>query len=234
MEMPVVVHEALAGLGLSDLRLIRKGAEAHIFLARWLGRPVVVKHRVPKTYRHPELDKALRARRTVREAQALRRAKEVGVPTPLVYLIDRGSATLIMEYVEGERLKELLASGDPSALDLMVELGRLVGLLHRSNIIHGDITTSNVIRARDGSLVLVDFGLSEFSTELEKKGVDLHLLKRVLESTHHDVAKEAWEAFLRGYRTVLGRGAEAVIEKVREIELRGRYIAERAERAKRA
>ncbi|RLI07693.1 Kae1-associated kinase Bud32 [Candidatus Bathyarchaeota archaeon] len=227
-----MAHEALASLGLSDLRLVRKGAEAHIFLARWLGRTVVVKHRVPKAYRHPELDRALRARRTVREAQALHRAKEAGVPTPLAYLVDRGSATLVMEHVEGERLKELLASQGPEALDLMVELGRLVGLLHRAGIIHGDITTSNVIRARDGSLVLVDFGLSEFSTELEKRGVDLHLLKRVLESTHHGVAVEAWGAFLRGYRAVMGREAEGVIEKVREIELRGRYVAERAGKAK--
>ena len=217
----------LAGLGLSGLRLVRKGAEAHIFIGEWMGRPVVVKHRRPKAYRHPELDRALRARRTIREAQALHRAKEAGVPTPLVYLVDRATATLVMEFVEGDRLKEVLASEGRGALGLMAELGRLVGLLHRAGIIHGDITTSNVVRTGDGSLVLLDFGLSEFSTDTEKRGVDLHLLKRVLESTHHALAEEAWGAFLEGYKSVMGDEAGAVVEKVEEIGLRGRYVARR-------
>ncbi|OYT51622.1 Kae1-associated kinase Bud32 [Candidatus Bathyarchaeota archaeon ex4484_135] len=221
-------QDELTSLGLRSLKLVRKGAEAHIYEAEWLGKPVVVKHRVPKAYRHPELDRALRARRTVREAQAIHRAKEAGVPTPAIYLVDRKTATIIMEHVEGERLKELLAQEGRRALGLMEELGRLVGCLHRAGLIHGDITTSNVIRTPDGRLVLVDFGLSEFSADLERRGVDLHLLKRVLESTHHEVAREAWEAFLRGYRSVLGDEADDVVNKVREIELRGRYVTERA------
>ena len=226
MELP----EALAGLGLSSLRLLRKGAEAHIYEGEWLGRPVVVKHRIPKAYRHPELDRAIRARRTVREAQALHRAKEAGVPTPVLYLVDRKAATIIMEKVEGRRLKELLAEEGKGALAHLGELGRLIGRLHKAGLIHGDITTSNVIVAPDGSLVLVDFGLSEFSVDLERRGVDLHLFRRVLESTHHEVAEEAWEAFLSGYRAVMGPEADEVVEKVREIELRGRYVAERARR----
>ena len=221
----------LEELGLTGLELVRRGAEAHIFVGEWLGRRVVVKHRVPKAYRHPELDRAIRARRTVREAQALHRAKEAGVPTPVVFLVDLGTATLVMELVEGVRLKEFLASRGREALWALEELGELVGRLHAGGLVHGDITTSNVVVALDGSLVLLDFGLSEFSRELEKRGVDLHLLKRVLESTHHAVAREAWEAFLRGYRAVVGNEeAASVIEKVREIELRGRWVAERRKR----
>jgi len=221
-------QDELTSLGLKGLKLVRKGAEAHIYEAEWLGKPVVVKHRVPKAYRHPELDRALRARRTVREAQAIHRAKGAGVPTPAIYLVDRKTATIIMERVGGERLKELLAREGRRALGLMEELGRMVGCLHRAGLIHGDITTSNVIRTPGGRLVLVDFGLSEFSADLERRGVDLHLLKRVLESTHHEVAREAWEAFLRGYRSAVGDEADDVVNKVREIELRGRYVAERA------
>ena len=221
----------LEELSLTSLKLIRKGAEAHIFVGKWLGRRVVVKHRVPKAYRHPELDRAIRARRTVREAQALHRAKEAGVPTPMVFLVDLGTATLVMELVEGTRLKELLASRGREILWALEELGELVGRLHAGGLVHGDITTSNVVVAPDGSLVLLDFGLSEFSRELEKRGVDLHLLKRVLESTHHAVAREAWEAFLSGYRAVVGDEETAsVVEKVREIELRGRWVAERRKR----
>jgi len=221
----------LEELGLMGLKLVRKGAEAHIFVGEWLGRRVVVKHRVPKAYRHPELDRAIRARRTAREAQALHRAKEVGVPTPVVLLVDLGTAMLVMELVEGTRLKELLALRGREALWALEELGELVGRLHAAGLIHGDITTSNVVVAPDGSLVLLDFGLSEFSRELEKRGVDLHLLKRVLESTHHAMAREAWEAFLCGYRAVVGyEEAASVIEKVREIELRGRWVAERRKR----
>ena len=221
------MSEALAELGLSDLRLIRKGAEAHIYEGEWLGRPVVVKHRAPKAYRHPELDKAIRARRTAREAQALHRAKEAGVPTPVVYLVDLATATIVMERVRGRRLKELVAEQGRAVVPLFTELGRLVGRLHKAGLVHNDITTSNVIVAPDGSLVLLDFGLCEFSMELEKRGVDLHLLGRVLESTHHEVAEEAYQAFLDGYRAELGPKAEEVIERAREIRLRGRYVAER-------
>ena len=217
-------------MGLRDLRLMRKGAEAHIYEASWLGRPVIVKHRVPKAYRHPELDKAIRARRTAREAQALRRAKEAGVPVPVIYLIDLATATIIMEFVQGRRLKELVAEMGERCLFFFEKLGHLVGRLHRAGLVHNDLTTSNVVVAPDGSLVLLDFGLSEFSTELEKRGVDIHLLKRVLESTHHDIALKAWETFLTGYRAEFGPGAEEVVERAREIELRGRYVAERRAR----
>jgi len=224
------VIEELAGLGLRDLKLLRKGAEAHIYEGKWLGRPVIVKHRVVKAYRHPRLDEAIRARRTVREAQALHRAKEAGVPTPMLFLVDRKSATIVMEAVEGTRLKELLAREGRKALGKLRELGLLVGKLHKAGLVHGDITTSNVIVAPDGSLVLIDFGLSEFSTDVERRGVDLHLFKRVLESTHHEVAGDAWLAFTDGYRAVMGPEAGRVLDKVHEIELRGRYVAERRRR----
>jgi len=222
--------ERLAELGLSDIRLVRKGAEAHIYEGVWLGKSVIVKRRVPKAYRHPELDRAIRARRTAREAQALRRAKEAGVPTPVIYVVDLATATIIMEFVRGKRLKELVAEVGEASLPLFEQLGRLTGRLHKAGLIHNDLTTSNVVVAPDGSLVLLDFGLSEFSAELEKRGVDIHLFKRVLESTHHYVANEAWEAFIGGYRASLGPKAEEVIQRAKEIELRGRYVAERRAR----
>jgi len=224
------MEEALAELGLVDLKLIRKGAEAHIYKGKWLGRPVVIKHRVPKAYRHPELDKVIRARRTAREAQALRKAKEAGVPTPVIYLVDLATATIIMELVQGKRLKELVAELGEASLPFFRELGRLTGRLHKAGLIHNDLTTSNVIAAPDGSLIMLDFGLSEFSVELEKRGVDIHLFRRVLESTHHKVAKDAWEAFVEGYKAEFGPRADEVVERAREIELRGRYVAERRAR----
>ncbi|MBS7645555.1 MAG: Kae1-associated kinase Bud32 [Candidatus Bathyarchaeia archaeon] len=217
------------------MRLIRKGAEADLYLHNWHGLQAIVKRRVRKKYRHRSLDLRIRRYRTIHEAQMIHEARKAGVPTPTVYEVDRDRFTIVMEYIQGDRVKELLESMDDEEVrSLSLRIGRLIAKLHTRNIIHGDLTTSNLIEAkpagryldtaRRGMLFLIDFGLSYFSSELEDRGVDLHLLKRALNSTHFRVAGECYSQVVSGYSEVLGEDyASKVLEKVEEIGRRGRY-----------
>ncbi len=210
-------------------RLLKKGAEASLFLADWHGKKAVVKVRIPKRYRPIELDKQIRGYRTVHEPQLMHEAKAAGVPTPLIYMVNVPESTIIMEYIEGQQVKQLLnGASKADRRSICVKIGESAARLHRSGLIHGDLTTSNMIMAQDGRIVFVDFGLGEKNMELEARGVDLHLLKRALQSTHFGFWEECFQAVLCGYSSVLGvESAEKVYEKIREIERRGRYVEER-------
>lgn len=209
--------------------LIKKGAEASIYLEEWYGRKVIFKRRHPKRYRIPELDRVVQVQRTKHEPQMIHRAKEAGVPTPIVFMVDLEEATIIMEHVEGKRIKDVLNDlPSDERVKLCRQIGRLIGKLHKNGIVHGDLTTSNMILTPEGRIVLIDFGLSEQSKELEARGVDLHLMKRALASTHYKYLEECFNAVVEGYREEVGAElAKDVLNRVSEIEKRGRYIAER-------
>jgi TP53 regulating kinase-like protein len=213
--------------------LLKKGAEANLFLADWHCRTVVVKARFPKKYRPAELDERIRGYRTAHEPQLMHEAKLAGVPTPTIFLVDMENAAITMEFVEGKQVKQTLECIPENERNkLCVKIGELVGKLHGHGVIHGDLTTSNMILSGEGKVFLVDFGLGEKNMELEAKGVDLHLMKRALQSTHYEFAEECFQNVMQGYTSVLGEeNAEAVLEKIREIERRGRYVAERKEEA---
>lgn len=214
--------------GLMRTMLIKKGAEASLYLETWHCRKVVFKRRLVKKYRVPELDREIRIQRTKHEPSIIHKAKEAGVPTPIIYMIDLASSTIIMEFVEGKRLKEILDHLLPEERKgLCRYIGMLVGRLHKSGIIHGDLTTSNMILTPEGKVVFIDFGLSEQSFEMEKRGVDLHLMKRALSSTHFTHAEECFESIINGYMEVMGEETKEVLSKVKEIEKRGRYVSER-------
>jgi TP53 regulating kinase-like protein len=209
--------------------LIKKGAEANLYLEEWHNRKVIMKRRLPKRYRIQELDKEIRSQRTVHEPHIIHKAKEAGVPTPTIFMVDVAEANIIMEFVEGKQVKQVLNDLPPEErLRLSRHIGELIGCLHKHGIIHGDLTTSNMILTPYDKVVFVDFGLSERSTELETKGVDLHLMKRAFQSTHYKYARECFEAVMEGYAEVAGEEeAKNVLEKIREIERRGRYVSER-------
>ena len=213
--------------------LIKKGAEAHLYLEEWHGRKVIMKRRIPKKYRTPELDSKIRNFRTLHEPQLMHKAKEAGVPTPTIFMVDLASATIIMEFIEGKQVKQILDEfSREERNELCRRIGVLVGRLHKKGIIHGDLTTSNMILTPSGKIAFVDFGLSEYSEELEARGVDLHLLKRAFQSTHYRFADECFEAVMEGYAEIVGKEeVENVLEKISEIERRGRYVAERKERS---
>ena len=215
------------------MELIKQGAEAKIYLVGFAeffgadllpGEKIIVKHRIPKRYRIPEIDEKLRKERTVREARILHRAKDFGVNCPHIYEVDLRDMKIIMEFIEGERLKELLESvPTEERLKLCREIGRQIGKLHKAGIVHGELTTSNMIFS-GRRVYLIDFGLADFDATLEARGVDLHLLKRAMESTHYTWFEAGFEAVLEGYAEVRGQEARREIEsKIDEIESRGRY-----------
>jgi TP53 regulating kinase-like protein len=210
-------------------RLIKKGAEASLFLTEWHGKQAVVKVRIPKRYRPPELDRQIRSYRTVHEPQLMHEAKAAGVPTPLIYMVNVPDATITMEYIEGLQVKKILNQASPQIRQrICLQIGEATAKLHKAGLIHGDLTTSNMIQAQDGRIFFVDFGLGEKNMETEARGVDLHLLKRALQSTHYQFWEECFQRVLFGYSGVLGgEAAEKVYEKIREIERRGRYVEER-------
>lgn len=210
---------------MAEPRLIYKGAEAEIYLETWHDQLVIRKTRVAKPYRVPELDDAIRRSRTAHEAGMMHEVRKLGVPVPAILHIDADSCTLIMEFIQGPTLKqelnELPASEKRSRCN---ELGRILGLMHEGGIVHGDMTISNVL-SENGKLFMIDFGLGDFSKEIEDRGVDLLLLYRVIKSTHFAFLAPLFKAFLGGYFKTVGKvRAEETVAKMREIERRGRYF----------
>lgn len=213
----------------NNLVIIKKGAEASLFLEDWHDRKVIIKRRFPKKYRIEELDMMIRSQRTMHEPHIIHKAKEAGVPTPTIFMVDIVEGTIVMEFVEGKQLKEVLDNVSKEERHKLSKLiGKMIGRLHKHGIIHGDLTTSNMILTPRGKVVFIDFGLSERSTEVEPKGVDLHLMKRTLNSTHYKHAKECFKAVMEGYEESMGiEETKNVKAKIREIEKRGRYVADR-------
>ncbi len=208
--------------------IIAKGAEATLFLEELFGFQVIRKHRIPKSYRVRLLDTTLRHRRTIREARLLNAARRAGVPTPIVFSVNPETATIIMEYIEGNRLKEHLAELSTDSRQMTLgEIGRSVARLHKNHLSHGDLTTSNMILHPSGKVYFIDFGLAATTQTIEDFGTDIHLLRQALSSTHYLIWEECYRAFKEGYRSTFGRAAGKVFHKVDEIESRGRYIIER-------
>lgn len=209
--------------------LIKKGAEASLYLAEWHGRKVIMKKRLPKKYRPPKLDDSIRTYRTIHEPQLMHEAKKAGVTTPTIFLVDIGNATIIMEFIIGKQVKQVLTEASKKDRQLLCfQIGELIGRLHKNGIIHGDLTTSNMILDNEGKIFIVDFGLGEKRSELEARGVDLHLMKRALQSTHFRFAEECFGAVMEGYSEIVGNESmKEIMGKIKEIERRGRYVAER-------
>lgn len=207
-----------------DGKLIYRGAEADLILSSWGGEPAIFKVRNPLPYRLNELDRKIRERRTLHEAEMLHDAKKAGINAPYVYFLDLENTTIVMQYIDAPRLKELIPGlSEGSLCKLFFELGVTIAKMHNANIIHGDLTTSNVLIAKQ-RLFLVDFGLSIHSTRLEDRAVDLRLIKEIMTATHPRISEIALGSIFDGYRSVVGdERLEDIKWKVREIERRGRY-----------
>ncbi len=211
-----------------DQGVIKVGAEAVLRKVVWRGMYLVVKHRAPKPYRHPELDREIRTARTVKEARIMVRAKEVGVPCPAIVHVDLQNASIYMQYIEGVDLRSLLESRDQSVVRLAAETGANLAKLHLAGIYHGDAVPSNVMVA-SGRTVFIDFGLSGFSQDIEEHAVDLHLFERSVSASSHQIAAKLTGELKKGYAQVAGEERLKILEaKIAEIRSRARYVERRA------
>ena len=210
-------------------KIIHKGAEASLYYGQWFEKEAIFKYRIPKKYRIEELDKNIRMTRTLSEAKALIKVKNYGVNVPQVYEIDTLNSTIVMRYIKGKKLKTILNElHDRKKQKFFEAIGHFIAILHKNGHIHGDITTSNLILTDLEEIFLIDFGLHDYSDSIEDKSVDLHLLKRVLISSHGKDFKLCFNAFLKGYQNEYGEDGlnecRAIIKNISVIETRGRYV----------
>ena len=202
------------------------GAEAILEEGKWFDLDVIRKIRVAKEYRIAQLDNELRNSRTITESRLLIAAKKIGVPTPYIYEIDLKEATIVMENIEGVIVKELLNSNipDKEKIAIVKKIGRLVGKLHSGEIIHGDLTTSNIL-LKDDKITFIDFGLGKFSNAVEDHAVDILLIKKCFTSTHTNRDKQFFKAFQEGYK-LSKNNANSVFKRAVKVEARGRHLKE--------
>lgn len=199
--------------------LIKIGAEARLRLTTWKGKKVVEKYRVPKGYRLSSIDERLRSARIRTEVKLMTEARALGISVPIIYDVDVVENKIIMEYVDGEQVKEIVNSG-AEAQDICRRIGAMVGVLHSNGIVHGDLTSSNMLIS-NGEIYLIDFSLGRKSQEIEDQGVDFHLLREAFSSAHSE-RFHLFEDVLEGYKGDYERAGE-VIDRMRAIEMRGRY-----------
>jgi TP53 regulating kinase-like protein len=204
-------------------KIIQQGAEANIILSgKLIGKPFIIKDRIKKNYRIPELDIKIRGRRTKSEAKLLEKASRViNSPAPFLQPSIPKSSKIKMPFIEGKKLSEHL---DKFSLKKQKEICELIGKsiakLHNVDIIHGDLTTSNMI-LKENKIYFIDFGLGFISHKFEDKAVDLHLLRQALEAKHFKNWKKLFGEVLKGYKKY--KDSKKVLERLKAVEKRGRY-----------
>ncbi len=209
------------------MKQIAQGAEAIIYQ----DKKKIVKDRISKSYRHTDLDNKIRRQRTKSEAKIMQKISKI-IHVPKI-LTDPGSGRMIhMQFVDGKKLSQYL---DEFTLtkqkQIMKLIGKSVAKLHKENIIHGDLTTSNMIyvphKKRDDrqneKVYFIDFGLAFQNAKYEDKGVDIHLLKQALEAKHFKHWETLFTEFEKAYKSLEPKEAQKVFERLTLIEKRGRY-----------
>ena len=200
------------------MKLLAQGAEAKIYKEN----NTIIKERLAKAYRHPELDQSLRQFRTRREAKVLQKLEDLQFPAPHLREFSDKRMSIVMDFVPGNTLKEVLQQQAEGTEHLAREVGQRIGQLHQADIIHSDLTTSNMIKHQEsGEVNFIDFGLSFFSEKAEDKAVDLFLLDRALETTPLDLYPEIFEQVLEGYLDENPRGKE-IMDRLEMVRKRGR------------
>ena len=164
---------------MASQKILQQGAEAIILKKD----DKVIKRRTKKSYRIKELDDKIRKRRTKSETKLLHKASKV-IDVPRVIEVDEEAKEIVMDFIDGKKLSDNL---DKFPLEKQKKVARLIGenvaKLHNSDIIHGDLTTSNMI-LKNKKVYFIDFGLGYNSQKIEDRAVDIHLLRQALESKH--------------------------------------------------
>jgi len=215
--------------------------------------PILLKYRFHKQYRHPTLDTTLTKARVAGEARAINKCLRHGVNVPGIRMVDAAEGVLGLEWIEGKSVRFLLGGGaegegeytdeddsevdpqepeDPlkeygvSQDDVMRMIGAQIAKMHRADIVHGDLTTSNMILRHPSStkglqLVLIDFGLAFTSTLAEDKAVDLYVLERAFSSTH-PASEPLFTSVLKAYQENMGKEWLPISKRLDDVRLRGR------------
>ncbi|MFH0837038.1 MAG: KEOPS complex kinase/ATPase Bud32 [Candidatus Aenigmatarchaeota archaeon] len=195
------------------MKILSQGAEAVI--TREDNR--VTKDRIKKSYRLDSIDIKLRKRRTRLEVSLLQAARRCGVDVPQV--LSSTDTIIEMEFIDGDVVKDIV---DEENVDRLANIiGSSIARMHEYNIIHGDLTTSNMILHND-KVYFIDFGLGFQSSKIEDRAVDLYLLHNAIEAAHWQILEKAWKIILNAYKTGYLE-ADKVIKTLLQIEKRGRY-----------
>jgi len=208
-------------------KILQQGAEAIIYLKN----DRIVKDRIKKSYRIKELDEKIRKQRTKAEKKLLEKAcKIISAPNPFPL---KEFNKIEMPFVEGKKLSENL---DEFSLEKQKEICKIIGeeiaKIHKADIIHGDLTTSNMIYKENqgppyqlllpnDKIYFIDFGLGFISKKIEDKAVDLHLLKQALEAKHFGYWEILFDSVLNGYKAY--NESSKILERLKAVEKRGRY-----------
>lgn len=209
------------------MKIIARGAEAVISQ----DKEKIIKLRIAKGYRLPILDEKLRKSRTRSEAKILEKASKI-IPVPKMLSSDDGKKEIIMEHIAGKRLSDNLES--LKFIPICRQIGSSLAKLHDAGLIHGDLTTSNLIYKENktqqnkqrpiskiGKVYFIDFGLGFHSNKAEDKAVDLHLIREALEARHPRIHEKAYNAILEGYKS--SKEYTKTIKQLEKVEKRGRY-----------
>lgn len=217
--------------------ILKQGAEGRLYLGEYKGERCLIKERFVKKYRHHELDTQISRQRMKAEAKAAGRCQNCGILAPKIFHTDLNERKLYMEYFDKaitakQYIQNVVMDSNAVAEEVLKELcttvGSTIGKMHANNIIHGDLTTSNIlINPKNGDsfktydIIFIDFGLSHYNQGSEDKGVDLYVLERALLSTHSE-QPYLFDYMLQAYRKECGKDEQSVVAKFEEVRARGR------------
>jgi Kae1-associated kinase Bud32 len=194
-------------------QILAQGAEAIISLKN----NQITKNRIKKSYRIEALDNKLRKSRTKSEAKIINKLQNI-IPVPKIIKSD-DKQEIIMQFIQGKKLSDSLESLDYKKI--LKSIAENITKMHDSGIIHGDLTTSNMIYVQEQEKVyFIDFGLAFHSNKIEDKAVDIHLLQQALEAKHFTIWQECYKIILDNYKP---EKHKEIIQRVKTIESRGRY-----------
>jgi len=204
------------------MKILERGAEAVLYLDKFEDEQCLIKERISKGYRIKQLDEKLRKERTSAEVSLLDKARRANVKVPRVF--EKDKFKIYLEYLNGNKLKDVLNSMKGFQLSFVCrKIGENISKLHSAGIVHGDLTTSNMI-VQGNEVYFIDFSLGNNSKKIEDQAVDLFLLYEALKSTHFSVLEEAWKNVLDGYKNF--SGSKEVLKRFEEIGKRRRYKTE--------
>lgn len=206
------------------MNIIARGAEAVIYQEG----DKIIKVRKRKHYRLPELDSALRKSRTKREAKIFDKLHEAGAAIPKIFSHSDKTMKITMERIRGKQLRDVINTGN--CAKLCESIGKQISIMHENNIIHGDLTTSNMLKDSK-KVYLIDFGLSFFSRRIEDKAVDLHVLKESLKARHQAIWEKCFVGILKGYKN--SSDYKDTLQRLEIVESRGRYKGKKTSRTTR-